>query len=61
MLVFGLGLVLTSGSLAVLGAVAPDASHAVELIVLVVANAVATLLRFVAYRSWVFHPRRQHS
>jgi putative flippase GtrA len=57
--VVGLGLVLTSGSLAVLGVLAPAASHALELAVLVVANLVATLLRFVAYRAWVFHPRRQ--
>jgi putative flippase GtrA len=59
LVVFGLGLALTSGSLALLGALVPDASHAVELGVLVVANLVATLLRFVAYRAWVFHPRRQ--
>jgi putative flippase GtrA len=61
LIVFGLGLVLTSGSLALLGAFVPAASHALELTVLVVANAVATLLRFVAYRAWVFHPRRQHT
>ncbi|GAA4776531.1 bifunctional glycosyltransferase family 2/GtrA family protein [Actinomycetospora chlora] len=61
LVVFGLGLVLTSGSLALLGVLAPAASHAVELAVLVVANLVATLLRFVAYRAWVFHPRRQRA
>ncbi|WP_433785507.1 glycosyltransferase [Actinomycetospora sp. CA-101289] len=61
LVVFGLGLALTSGSLALLGALAPAASHAVELAVLVAANLVATLLRFVAYRAWVFHPRRQQS
>lgn len=61
LVVFGLGLGLTSGSLALLGALAPAASHAVELAVLVVANLVATLLRFVAYRAWVFHPRRQRA
>jgi putative flippase GtrA len=59
LVVFGLGLVLTSGSLALLDVVSPGAGHVTELVVLVVANAVATLLRFVAYRSWVFHPRRQ--
>jgi putative flippase GtrA len=59
LVVFGLGLVLTSGSLALLDVVSPGASHVTELVVLVVANAVATLLRFVAYRAWVFHPRRQ--
>jgi putative flippase GtrA len=61
LVVFGLGLVLTSGSLALLGVLAPAATHGVELAVLVAANLVATLLRFVAYRSWVFHPRRQRS
>ena len=53
------GLVLTSGSLALLDLTSPGASHTTELVVLVIANAVATLLRFVAYRAWVFHPRRQ--
>jgi hypothetical protein len=32
----------------------PTASHAAELLVLIVANALSTLLRFVAYRSWIF-------
>ncbi len=59
LVVFGLGLVLTSGSLALLDVLQPGASHVTELVVLVIANAVATLLRFVAYRAWVFHPRRQ--
>ena len=61
LVVFGLGLALTSGSLALLGALAPAASHGVELAVLVLANLGATLLRFVAYRAWVFHPRRQQA
>ena len=60
LVVFGLGLALTSGSLALLDVtLAPAASHGIELVVLVIANLVATLLRFVAYRAWVFHPRRQ--
>src|SRR4051794_7568363 len=58
LLVFGIGLALTSGSLAVLHAVAPGASRAAELLLLVAANAVATLLRFVLFRGWVFRPRR---
>jgi putative flippase GtrA len=61
LVVFGLGLALTSGSLALLDALAPAASHGIELAVLVLANLVATLLRFVAYRAWVFHPRRQQA
>ncbi|MGW0043747.1 glycosyltransferase [Rhodococcus sp. NPDC003348] len=54
--VFAFGLLLTSGSLFVLHHWAPGASRHVELAVLVVANLVATVSRFVALR-WVFrHP-----
>src|SRR3954447_2200477 len=58
LIVFGLGLALTSGSLALLNAVAPGASRGAEVLLLVAANAVATLLRFVLFRGWVFraHP-----
>jgi len=57
LLVFCLGLGLTSGSLAVLnGLTAPG--RALELAVLVAANLAATVLRFVLLRGWVFHPRR---
>lgn len=61
LVVLGLGLGLTSGALALLGALAPTGGHALELTVLVAANALATVLRFVAYRAWVFHPRRQRA
>ncbi len=57
LLVFFFGWALTSGSLALLGAVAPTAPHSVELAVLVVANLAATVLRFVLLRQWVFRPR----
>ncbi|WP_390890721.1 glycosyltransferase [Rhodococcus qingshengii] len=53
LLVFGFGLLLTSGSLFVLDVMAPDASKHVELAVLVIANLVATVSRFIALR-WVF-------
>jgi putative flippase GtrA len=56
--VFGLGLLLTSGALAVLHAAAAEPSRLAELAVLVSANLIATVLRFLAYRSWVFAPRR---
>jgi putative flippase GtrA len=56
--VFGLGLALTSGSLALLHALDGDASRAGELLLLVVANALGTLLRFVLFRGWVFRHRR---
>jgi putative flippase GtrA len=58
LIVFGLGLALTTGALAALGAWAPGASQFVEMVVLVVANAAATVLRFVAFRSWIFRGRR---
>jgi putative flippase GtrA len=56
--VFGLGLLLTSAALAGLHAAAPEPSRLAELAVLVSANLVATVLRFLAYRVWVFSPRR---
>ena len=57
LVVFVIGLALTSASLAVLAAAVPDASRWVELTVLVAANVGATLVRFLLFRSWVF-PRR---
>ncbi|MBY4107843.1 bifunctional glycosyltransferase family 2/GtrA family protein [Rhodococcus fascians] len=51
--IFGFALLMTSGSLAVLHAWSPDVSRHIELAVLVVANLVATVCRFVALR-WVF-------
>jgi len=58
LIVFGLGLALTSGSLAILHGLA-DPGRALELAVLVLANLAATVLRFLLLRGWVFHPRRQ--
>ena len=57
LIIFGLGLGLTTGALALLGYLAPAASQAVELAVIVAANAAATVLRFVLFRAWVFRPR----
>jgi putative flippase GtrA len=56
--VFALALGLTSASLALLHVLDPDPSRGVELVVLTVANVVATILRFVLLRSWVFRARR---
>jgi putative flippase GtrA len=56
LLVFGLCLGLTTGSLMALGALAPGASAAIEVGVLVLANAAATLLRYFLLRLWVFGP-----
>jgi putative flippase GtrA len=58
LVVLVIGLALTSASLALLGAVAPDASRGVEVGVLIGASVAATLVRFLLFRSWVF-PRRR--
>ncbi|WP_084265736.1 bifunctional glycosyltransferase family 2/GtrA family protein [Actinomadura macra] len=57
-LAFLLGLALSTGGLALLHAAAPGASRAVEVAALVAANGVATLVRFLLMRAWIFHPRR---
>ncbi|WP_093082559.1 glycosyltransferase [Pseudonocardia oroxyli] len=57
LIVFGLALGLTTGALALLGALLPDAHQAVEVAAIVAANLVATVLRFVLFRAWVFRPR----
>ncbi len=54
LVVFGLGLALTSGSLAALHRWAPGPARPTEVAVLVIANLVATLLRFLLLRAWVF-------
>ncbi|WP_406234078.1 glycosyltransferase [Nocardia sp. NBC_01009] len=53
LVIFGIGLALTSGSLFTLHHWAPDAPVHLELFVLVMANLIATLTRFVGLR-WVF-------
>ncbi len=54
LVVFGIGLVLTSGSLAALDTAPGTASHGTELAVLIAANLAATILRFLLFRAWVF-------
>jgi putative flippase GtrA len=54
LLVFALGLALTSGSLALLARTDPHPTQLVEITVLVAANLAATGLRFVLLREWVF-------
>jgi putative flippase GtrA len=56
--VFAVGLGLTSGALALLGVVDAQAHPGVELAVLVAANLVATGVRFLLMRIWVFRARR---
>ncbi|MFJ3235131.1 glycosyltransferase [Streptomyces sp. NPDC086787] len=58
LVVFGIGLALTSGSLAALNAATSDPAHSTELAVLVAANLAATVLRFLLFRAWVFSDRR---
>jgi putative flippase GtrA len=58
LLVFAMALLITSGSLASVHALVHPTPHWLELGVLVTANLVATVLRFIALRSWVFHPNR---
>ncbi|MEU6677216.1 bifunctional glycosyltransferase family 2/GtrA family protein [Streptomyces sp. NPDC046925] len=58
LVVFAIGLALTSGSLAALGAASGNASHGTELAVLVAANLAATVLRFLLLRAWVFPEHR---
>jgi putative flippase GtrA len=57
LVVFGLGLALTSDSLALLHATSAAPPLGIELTVLVAANLAATVLRFLLLRVWVFRPR----
>jgi putative flippase GtrA len=52
--VFLLGLGITSGALALLTSISPVPSVPVEIVVLVLANLLATVVRFVLLRGWVF-------
>lgn len=54
LIVFALAWALTSGSLTGLHLLVPGAGRTAELLVLTVANLVATVLRFVLLRGWVF-------
>ncbi|MDQ8705908.1 bifunctional glycosyltransferase family 2/GtrA family protein [Streptomyces sp. LHD-70] len=61
LVVFAIGLALTSGSLAALDAAAGEVAHATELTVLIAANLAATVVRFLLFRIWVFPDRREES
>ncbi len=57
LIAFGIGLVLTSGALAALAPAHPG--RLAEVSVLIAANLVATVIRFLLYRHWVFgRPKR---
>ncbi|HEX4215479.1 MAG TPA: bifunctional glycosyltransferase family 2/GtrA family protein [Candidatus Dormibacteraeota bacterium] len=57
LVVFGVGLALTSGSLFLLHALTRS-DRLAELAVLIAANATATAVRFLLFRTWVFRPGR---
>jgi glycosyltransferase involved in cell wall biosynthesis/putative flippase GtrA len=61
LIAFGIGLALTSGALAALDSGSSHASRGLEVAVLVAANLIATVVRFVLYRTWVFgRPKPAH-
>lgn len=59
LVVFGIAWLITSCALVLLHGLSPTTSAQVELIVLTVANLVATLVRFVLFRLWVFRQQRR--
>jgi putative flippase GtrA len=54
LIVFGISWIITSGSLLELHAINPQANVLAELVVLTFTNVLATVLRFVLLRMWVF-------
>jgi putative flippase GtrA len=58
LIALGIGLALTSGALAALHAASARPTRAAEVAVLILANLVATVVRFGLYRSWVFRLAR---
>ncbi|MDQ1539359.1 MAG: hypothetical protein QOH29_85 [Actinomycetota bacterium] len=58
LVVFGIGLALSTTALAALHHVQPNAGRAVELTALIVANLAASLIRFLLFRGWVFRAAR---
>ncbi|HEY4269754.1 MAG TPA: bifunctional glycosyltransferase family 2/GtrA family protein [Galbitalea sp.] len=58
LIVFAIAWLITSGSLLELHAINPQATPTIELVVLTFANLLATALRFVLFRVWVFRSHR---
>ena len=58
LIVFAIAWLITSGSLLELHAINPQATSTIELVVLTFANLLATALRFVLFRVWVFRSER---
>jgi putative flippase GtrA len=59
LVVFGIAWAITSGSLLLLHGLHPTASAQAQLVVLTLANLLATLVRFVLLRLWVFRQQRR--
>jgi putative flippase GtrA len=57
---FGIALAITTGAVGLLERVASNPGRALEIIVLVAANALATVTRFVFLRSWISAERPSH-
>lgn len=57
-MILGLALALTAGGLAALHHWLPDPSHTAEIVTLTVANVMATLVKFLLFRGWVFRGSR---
>ena len=58
---FGVALALTTGAIGALHVIAPHASRMTELAMLVIANLVATGVRFFLLRAWIVPARRADS
>lgn len=54
---FAIALAITTGAIALLAIVAPRAALPVEIAVVVVANVIATIVRFLVLRSWMDRAR----
>lgn len=55
----GIAIAITTLAVGLLGIAVPDASRFVELAVLVAANIVATVARFILLRTWIAGDRRR--
>jgi putative flippase GtrA len=58
LIALGVALAITTLALGILSALAPDAGRPVELAVLITANVLATVCRFLLLRRWIAGPRR---
>ena len=59
LIALAIALAITTASVSLLSALAPQAGRLTELAVLVVANALATVARFFLLRSWITSDRRR--